>query len=296
MATIPSAGALPFSALFSRSFVFLKAHMRTILWFAVLLAVMTAVAQLLSLAMPQKSVMAPGLTTVKTELDWAQVPLGLKVSFILLQFVTAVAGFMVHVALWDLAVGGRGDAGGLLRRSVKLLPPFLGLYAWMFWRSYAWLMAVGLVSAFLSMLFENAALNMALMILGASLFAAGVVCSILYSPRFAAAQLLYLRDGMRPAQAADESFRRTKGYWGKVVGNLFLATVCMIPLTIVASILSAVIASLSVSGLESSQAAVAATLLTVTIVNVVIQGVVSAFMVFFGKELAATILEHPRAA
>lgn len=292
MAITSAPGTLPFSALFRRSFDFLKTHMRTVLLLAVLVAVITAVTQLLAVAMPQKAVMVNGQPTVEMETDWAQASPVMIAAFVLIQIIAGLTGISVHIAMWMLAARGSGDAGTLLRKSVGLILPMFGLYFWIFIRSYVWIAFIGAVFLFIAAMTQQ----IPFAVIGGILVLAGCVCSIIFSPRFAATQLLYLRDGMPVRQAVDQSYLRTNGYWGKVVGNMFLATLCMIPLSIAMSVITALVASLSLGGFQSSPVAVASAVLVLGAISALIQGFLGAFMIFFGKELAATILENPRAA
>lgn len=98
---------------------------------------------------------------------------------------------------------------GAFKKSLGLVFPMVGLWIWVFLRSFMWIPIVG------------------------------VILGIILGPRFALAPVLLIRDGKGVFDSAKESYAKTAGYWGKIFGNALLVGICaFIAVAVVAMVLS----------------------------------------------------------
>lgn len=111
-----------------------------------------------------------------------------------------------------LAIRKSNDAFSLLSDTAGVALPMLGLSIWIFLRSFLWIPILGWFIA------------------------------IFIGPRFALAPYLYLTQRKGVFAAASDSYVKTSGYWGTIVGNMFIAAlVSFLPLLILAGILNMIV-------------------------------------------------------
>ncbi len=169
--------------------------------------------------------------------------IGLSVLVMLLLGVASNAFFLL------LGLNPTQDAMAIARRVPGLFFPLLGVWIWIFLRSFLWIPILGIIPA------------------------------IIWGPRFYLAPVLLVQEKMGILQSARESYSRTKGYWGKIVGNSIVAGLCTMLASIVLSIAVGILAiMLPLLG---------------SWVSTIAGYVFSAFMMIFMVKLSITILANP---
>jgi len=93
----------------------------------------------------------------------------------------------------SIAVFGLADIGSVINKTVSNVLPILGLWIWIFIRTFAWIPVIGIVT------------------------------SIILGPRFIAAPLHLLEGKKSIFDSASMSYSETKGKWGKIFGNMLVA-------------------------------------------------------------------------
>lgn len=158
---------------------------------------------------------------------------------------------LLALAYYSLVAVEGKDVGGTMARLQKAFLPLFGVNLWAMLRSFIWIPILGLIPA------------------------------IILGPRFVAAPLIHLVEGKGVTASVSDSYRRTRGYWGKIVGNAIVAMLIMVVVSAVVNIvLSLLLASVPMATLVANQ---------------VISQVTMAFMTVFSVRLAHTIVQHPRA-
>lgn len=184
--------------------------------------------------------------------------------------VSILLGILAHAYYSLVAVEGK-DIAGTLSRLPKVFLPLAGVSIWCFLRSFAWLIFVG---PLLALIPGGIVLSVPLTILG-------IVLAIIFGPRFVAAPLIFLAEGKGVVGSVNESHRRTRGYWGKIVGNGLVAALCtMVVSMIIGMIIALVFSKMSMAGI---------------VVHQVVGQLIMAFMTVFMIRLSHTILQNPRA-
>jgi hypothetical protein len=111
-----------------------------------------------------------------------------------------------------VAVKGSTDPMAAMQMTLQWIVPLLGLWVWLFLRTFVWIPVIG------------------------------VILAIVLGPRFVLAPLYVLDRSMGVTESARESYAKTKGYWGKIFGNAFVvALAVMICTGIVSKILSSIL-------------------------------------------------------
>ncbi len=109
----------------------------------------------------------------------------------------------------------------------------------------------------------------------------GLIPAIILGPRFVAAPLIHLTEGKGVTASVSDSFRRTRGYWAKIAGNVIVAALVAMVVTIVVDMVLGLL-------LMASPPAM-------LIAKQVVSQAVAAYMAVFTVRLSHTILQHPRA-
>lgn len=169
---------------------------------------------------------------------------------ILLSLVGMLVSLLAYAWYTLVAVEG-ADLGGTANKAKRAFLPLLGVYVWATIRSFAWLPFVGWIIA------------------------------IVVGPRFVAAPLIHLTEQKSITQSVSESYRRTKGYWGKIVGNWIVAGLLFGLCALVA---------MMVLGLFLGAVPVA-----LVFIGQIVGQISMAVFVVFSVRLSQTILQHPRA-
>lgn len=146
--------------------------------------------------------------------------------------------------------GKSKDPLELLRNSIFFAPRLLGTSLWMGIRSFIWIPILGLIPAFI------------------------------LAPRFVLAPVLALEKERHILRAVTVSTRATKGYWGKIVGNLLIMSIV-------------VLLALTLSDRVIFQISVTAKVLGIWL-HALMQQLLIAFSVVFTVVLATEIYKHPK--
>lgn len=137
----------------------------------------------------------------------------------------------------------------ILNKAVYLFFPLLGVGIWSFLRSFAWIPFIGIIPA------------------------------VILGPRFALAPVILVNQKKAVLVSVSESYQKTRGYWGKIVGNgIILALICL-GISWGVSILTFPVA-------------MASNVLSIWI-HAVAQQAIAAYAVVFLVLLTKTILENP---
>lgn len=163
--------------------------------------------------------------------------------------INAVLMLLAYAYYALVAVEGK-DPQSTFNRSTKVLLPLAGVSLWSFVRSFAWIPFLGIIPA------------------------------IILGPRFIAAPLIYLTEGKGVMTSVSDSYRRTRGYWAKIIGNMIVAALLLLIASIVLGMLF---------GIVLMAAPVSASL----IVQQIVSQALFACMTVFSIRLARTVLQHP---
>lgn len=149
-----------------------------------------------------------------------------------------------------VAVEGK-DVNGTFSRATRVMLPLFGLSLWTMLRTFIWIPVLGLIPA------------------------------IILGPRFVAGPLLFLTEGKGVTASVSESYRRTRGYWGKIVGNVIVAAlVGGLALAVANMVLGILLGALP---------------LVLVVAAKIAAQFLSAWMAVFSVRLSQTVLQHPRA-
>lgn len=145
-----------------------------------------------------------------------------------------------------LAVGQASTAQSAFRSSAPLLLPLLGVWLWSFIRSFAWIPVIGIIFA------------------------------IVLGPRFVLSCVILVKEKKGVLESVSLSYARSRGYWGKIIGNCFVAALCAWLVMVVVGVVAAML------GKEAG-------LVLTTIVGYGI----TAYGTIFVVKLSETILANP---
>lgn len=173
--------------------------------------------------------------------------------FLPLVGVAALVGLLIAVFSQAffllLALSPTQDAMVVLKKTPALFFPLLGLWIWTAIRSFIWIPILGLIPA------------------------------IILGPRFVLGPVIMIKEKKGITQSVRESYARTSGYWGKIVGNMIVAVLCIILAGIVAAM---------IAGIAGAMIPFAGMWL-----QAVAKEVLSAFMAVFAVQLSLTIMSNP---
>lgn len=164
--------------------------------------------------------------------------------------VSLLVSFVAHAYFALVAVEGK-DVNGTLARAGAVVLPLAGVSVWMFIRSFVWIPFLGWIVA------------------------------IIVAPRFVASPLIFLTEGKGITGSVSSSYARTKGYWGKIIGNAIVAGLIMFVITIVIDILAGIVLS--------------SVMPAMIVFKQIVSQFMIAFMCVFMVRLSHTILQNPRA-
>jgi hypothetical protein len=150
--------------------------------------------------------------------DFAQHPL-----FLLLLFVYSVIAYLAGIFLYILAIE-EGAPKEMVKSTKSLTFPLMGLYAWVFVRSFIW--APMLLGAFV--LIPLILLAQRDHSLYATVFLVFIACVVFYifmfinSMRYFLSSAIMIKDHTSIRESARRSRELSRGYLGKIIGNLLL--------------------------------------------------------------------------
>jgi uncharacterized membrane protein (Fun14 family) len=107
----------------------------------------------------------------------------------------------------------------------------------------------------------------------------GLIPAIVLGPRFVAAPLIHLAEGKGVTTSVSESYRRTRGYWGKIVGNMIVAMLVALVAMIILNVVIGIVLMVSPQAM--------------LVAKQVVSQAVAAYMAVFAVRLSHTILQHP---
>ena len=167
---------------------------------------------------------------------------------------------LAHTSKTSLAI--------LLHRSAQEMFRLLALTLWIFLRSFLWL---PFVLPFIAFFYPRLILLLIL----------AWIPALLLLPRFALASVILVghREGI--TESARISFDHTKGYWGKILGNLFLVRLLLLVALWLLGMFSTAVGMLGLP------------LLPALLRSIATQASV-AFVCIFLTELTQTVMAHPK--
>ncbi len=148
-----------------------------------------------------------------------------------------------------LALSPSQDAMKPVNPALSLFFPLLGVWIWAFLRSFAWIPIIGLIPA------------------------------IILGPRFILAPVILATEGKGVFESVSMSYARTRGYWGKIVGNAIVLGLCMFLAMIVIKIAAGILGFIMP--------------LIALWVPSIGKYVVTAYMTVFMTALSMTIMKNP---
>ncbi|MAE68317.1 MAG: hypothetical protein QF793_03135 [Candidatus Peribacteraceae bacterium] len=148
-----------------------------------------------------------------------------------------------------LAIEGSQDFIKSMKRIPRFLLPMLGVWIWSFIRSFAWIPVLGWIIA------------------------------IFVGPRLVMSSVILVKEGKGVTDSVKLSYQRSRGYWGKIVGNSIVAAVLVMLVMFVLSI------ALGFFGVVSITAA--------AIVAMILQSMMTAYGAIFVVRLSNTIMANP---
>ncbi len=122
-----------------------------------------------------------------------------------------IIAVFAHVYFLLLALSPTQDAMVILKKTPALFWRLLGLWIWMFIRSFAWIPLLGLIPA------------------------------IIFGPRFILAPVILVKEKKGIMESVSVSYERTSGYWGKIVGNCIVAGLCVAFTGLVAGMVAGIV-------------------------------------------------------
>ena len=186
--------------------------------------------------------------------------------------VSMLFGFLAHAYYSLVAVEGK-DMSATIGRATKVMLPLAGVSILSFLRTFVWLPLLGLILV--------ATNPLAFFWLLPIIVIACVALGLLFGPRFIASSLIYLAEGKGVSASVSESYRRTNGYWGKIVGNLLvMGLILFVASFVINMVLGIVLSSVPPALMILSQ---------------VVAQIFMAISTVFTVRLSHTILQHPRA-
>jgi len=148
-----------------------------------------------------------------------------------------------------LVIRNAQSAGSVFSEIQGYIFPMIGLWIWMFLRSFVWIPLLGFVIA------------------------------IFIGPRLALAPVILLRENKGVLESTRQSYTMSRGYWGKITGNLLVMALCVWVVMMIALVAAgAITAFVPVLGM--------------TIMSV-LQYVSMAYGTIFTVRLSDTILQNP---
>ena len=197
---------------------------------------------------------------------------------------TILAFFIIQVFITTylivVAAMQQTDIGKLLCKTCQAALPMVGIYLWSLLRSFLWLPLAGVI---LGLLFPP------LWLLFLISIPIGAVLQVVLVPRFLLAPIIFIREGTGVLKSVQLSYERSRGYWGKIVGNLFVLGVLSWVIGFALVFLFGIIGGMIGQVIFSS-------LFFVFGFKMAINYFLYAVMAIFLMHLTLTITEHPRRA
>ena len=171
---------------------------------------------------------------------------GTLFTFMIFMWILTVVGSFYFLVV---ATGRHMKPAAALKETMQKFIPLVGLSAWIGIRSFLWIPFIGMIFG------------------------------IVLMPRFLLAPVLLLKDGRGVMESVSLSYARTRGYWGKIMGNSIVALFCGSSVYVLFTIILGTLSS-SVS-------------LLIGLLGSILAQLLFAFFSVFTVTLAVTILENP---
>lgn len=175
--------------------------------------------------------------------------MSLMPSFGLFAIVMMIISLVATTYFWVLALHESEDALSIAKKTPTLIVPMLGVWVWSFLRSFAWIPFIGIIPA------------------------------IVLGPRFAFASIILIKEKKGVVESVALSYERTRGYWGKIVGNGLLMILCLFVAAIIVEILVRMIG--------------VAVPMSALVLKATVTYIYTAAMTIFIVHLAKTVMAHP---
>lgn len=154
---------------------------------------------------------------------------------VLLSLIATIITLVSYVYYLLIATKKKIEVGSLFQEALQRCVPFIGLSIWVLLRTFSWIAIIG----FILLGVGNAMHNDLLLPIGMLLSLVGIVCAIVLGPRYACAPAVWAMENKGVFASANRSMEVTRGYWGKVLGNIILLSVlCSIVIAVIGAILS----------------------------------------------------------
>lgn len=150
-----------------------------------------------------------------------------------------------------LALEGSQDVIVTARKVPSLILPLLGVWIWSFLRSFAWIPFIG------------------------------VILAIIIGPRFVMSSVILVKEQKGVMESVRLSYERSRGYWGKIVGNCIVSALVVMIAVMVLSIAIGMIGTMS--------------MVAAGIAGATLQSASTAFATIFIVRLSNTIMSNPLA-
>ncbi len=283
------AQALTFSEIVDRSFTLTKRLLKTY--------VLGALA-LIALSMAMRGIGGGLFALADVPMIHDNIVLMLTVGCIGLAF--AIAGVLLQVLqtmyTCVIAVDRKKDVKAGVRKAWKYLWRLILGGIWTTIRSFVWIGILGI--PFLAAGVSGR--NTGLVLIGILLFIAGATCGVWFLPRLSFVNIIQLKEGSSVRASAEASMKRTKGYWGKIVGNNLLMSLSVGLVTLAIVALGAMLGFALIGFFYATNMTLALIIaiplgLIVAIAFVLYLFAISLFARIFQVELYETIKANPKA-
>lgn len=222
----------------------------------------------------------------------AQVPLMLAGSVI-----GIALSILIYTYFLVVTVKGEKNPKVALRRGIDLIIPLIVIGFWTTIYSYIWIALIAAVFLFAGGRNESLAILNIVGVLGMIL---AIVFAFIRLPRYYLSIYIFIKEKTTAKNAVLTSWKRTEGYWGKLVGNGLLLGLVMLPVGIGVGILTGAV--YAATGVYSQLGTAAADTVPVLPPSAIIFGgligIVSLLMQAFGmsfwSHMTDTITKHPR--
>jgi|CXWL01.1.fsa_nt_gi hypothetical protein len=268
------ASAAPFGSLMSSAFTFFQMYKKPIFSGAVLFTVLVTMPQIFM----QKWGSPQNISTA-TSTELTAVAVGLCVWIVI--------SFLNYAYYLSVFIDQQKDMTSGIRGAGRLVWRLIGMSVVVFLRTYSWIILLSVPLFIMGRAYTPLAFLVIVF---------GIACAIIRGPRFFLAPILIAGGDANVRHAVSESYAKTKGYWGKIVGNVILISLfCMILIIIVSMILGMLV---GIAGVSLNMKANTSVAMTLSVVTMLLYGYISqlyqAYISAFHVKLAATIIASPR--
>lgn len=221
--------------------------------------------------------------------------------FILLIVIFGLISIIVSVisysAMMIMAVRGETSVQKAFSEGLGLIWPLIVIGFWTMVRTYVWiglLLLLGLGG--MTVMQQGEPSTLVSLLMGLTLLVT-IGLSFALGPVYIPAPFIYVkaRGKMTPLQAVDACYGYANGYWGKIVGNMILLSLVLMPVSLAVGIVVGIVGAgsivLSANG-QGTQGMLGFGLIT-QLIQTLVGGVMQGFQMLFLSHLTDTIVAHP---